>query len=394
MNPEEFETERSGEVEIYEKDGDNIPTFVPKPLPPEIDYNQGMVKLIEDAASNLNDLKGTGRNLPNPNIFVQPYILKEAVLSSQIEGTQTSFEEAVIRGEPEQPETREERDIQEVRNYVEALRYGLDRLDREPLTKDLIKRIHEKLMTGVRGKSKSPGEFREKQVHIGEVGAEREDADYVPMRPEKIDEAMRDLVSFMNNDNSMPYLVKSALAHYQFEAIHPFEDGNGRVGRLLIMLDMIKEDRLTEPLLYLSEYFNKNRSRYYDRLLQVSRKGEYEEWVSFYLRAVKNQARDSTDTAIKILDKREEYRERLRDKEVPENTMVLMENMFDLRPRTISDAADELDVNYHTARGYVVNLVEEGIVEEREKRGREKQYILGELLEMMEEESPRGALRR
>ncbi|WEL19135.1 Fic family protein [Candidatus Nanohalococcus occultus] len=390
MDSRKFNNSRAGDIFEYEKDGERVSTFVPEPLPPEIRYDQETVKLIEDAASNLNDLKGTGRNLPDPNIFIRPYILKEAVLSSQIEGTQTSFEEAVVRSESGDLEpSREARDLEEVRNYVEALNYGLERLNVEPLTVDLIKRIHEKLMSGVRGKDRSPGQFREKQVHIGEVGVSREDAEYVPMAPEKISSAMEDLVDFMNEDRGMPYLVKSALIHYQFEAIHPFEDGNGRMGRLLIIIDMIRSGKLSQPLLYLSEYFNNNRGRYYDKLLRVSRDGEYEEWIDFFLRAVKTQSSNSTSTAVKILEKREKYKQSLRQGEVPENCVVLMENVFDLRPRTITQVAEELGVKYHAARNYVNVLVEHGVLEQRDKKGREKQYVAGELLRMMEEESSR-----
>lgn len=388
MNPEDFDNSRAGEIVAYRQNDETIATFVPRPIPPELSYNQDMVKLIEDAASNLNDLKGTGRNLPDPNIFIRPYILKEAVLSSQIEGTQTSFEEAIIHSDSEgEGDVREARDLQEVQNYAEALDYGLDRLGKEPLSVDLVRRIHEKLMSGVRGENKSPGEFRKKQVHIGEVGVSREDADYVPMPPNRIPEAMNQLFEFMNDGSSMPYLAKSALIHYQFEAIHPFEDGNGRVGRLLIILDMLDKDKLSQPLLYLSEYFNNNRGRYYDRLLEVSKDGEYEEWIKFFLRAVKSQSKDSTETAIKILDKRDEYKERLREDDVPENCVVLMENIFDLKPRTINQVAEEVGVKYHAARNYVNILEDHGILEQRDKKGKEKQYIAGELLEMMAEES-------
>jgi Fic family protein len=388
MNPKEFNTKRAGEIFEYQDEGETVVTFLPSPLPPEIHYEEEMVRLVEEAASNLNDLKGTGRNLPNPNIFIQPYILKEAVVSSQIEGTRTSFEEAVIQADEEVEDTRETRDLQEVRNYAEALEYGMDRLEKEPLTVDLIRRIHEKLMSGVRGEERSPGEFRDKQVHIGEIGVSREDAEFVPMPPEKIEDAMEELIEFIQEDHSMPYLVKSALIHYQFETIHPFEDGNGRMGRLLIILDMLNKDKLTQPLLYLSEYFNNNKIRYYEKLQNVREKGEYEEWIKFYFRAVKNQSKKSTETAVKILDKKEDYRNKLRERGVPENCMILMEQMFDLRSRTISDISEELDVSYHTARSYIRALREENIAEELERDGREQHYILGEILDMMDEQSP------
>jgi Fic family protein len=390
MNPDSF-SERSGEIILYKSDNDEtIATFEPVRLPPEIEYDQDMVRLVEEAASNLNDLKGTGRNLSNPNIFIQPYLLKEAVLSSQIEGTQTSFEEAVMQaGTDEELENKEMRDIQEVINYKEALEYGRERIQYEPLSVDLIKRIHDRLMSGVRGRSRSPGEFRTKQVHIGEVGVDREDAEFVPMQPSNIESFMEDLVNFMNADYSMPYLLKSALIHYQFETIHPFEDGNGRMGRLLIILDMLDKEKLAQPLLYLSEYFNNNKSRYYDRLQKVREEGDFENWIKFYLRAVKTQSQSSTDTAIRILNKQSDYKEKLREENVPENCMILMENMLDLETRTITKIANELGVGYHAARGYVRRLQNVGIIREIDSNSREKKYVAGELLDLMEEESER-----
>lgn len=392
MNPRNFKSERSGRIARYTREGEEIVTFEPVSLPPKIQYDQDMVRLVEEAASNLNDLKGTGRNLENPNIFIQPYLLKEAVLSSQIEGTQTSFEEAIRKagtGEAQSPQTSEGRDIQEVINYKRALEYGKKRLEFEPLSVDLLKRIHEKLMSGVRGEGRSPGEFRDKQVHIGEVGVPREDAEFVPMKPQSIEKHMEDLMNFANDDYSMPYLLKSALIHYQFETIHPFEDGNGRVGRLLIILDMLDKGKLSQPLLYLSEYFNNNKSRYYAKLQNVREDGDYEEWIKFYLRAVKSQSQRSTKTAVKILEKRREYKSALRKEGVPDNCVVLMENMFDLNARTINTVSEELGVSYHAARNYVKTLEEKGIVEELDKTGRESRYVAGELVKLMEEESKR-----
>jgi len=387
MSPQNF-SERAGEIVVYRLEDKTIATFEPTRLPPEIEYDQDMIRLVEEAASNLNDLKGTGRNLSNPNIFIQPYLLKEAVLSSQIEGTQTSFEEAVMHaGTENKIDDREMRDIQEIINYKEALEYGRNRIEKEPISVDLIKRIHEKLMSGVRGDGKSPGKFRSTQVHIGEVGVERKDAEFVPMQPSHIEEYMENLVKFMNTDYSMSYLLKSALIHYQFETIHPFEDGNGRMGRLLIILDMLDKDKLAQPLLYLSEYFNNNKSRYYDSLQNVREDGDFENWIKFYLRAVKTQSKNSTETAIRILEKQKEYKNKLRDENSPENCMVLMENMLDLEIRTTSQIADEIGVSYHAARDYIQRLEKHNILRETDSDGREKEYVAGELIDLMEEES-------
>ncbi|MCJ7450663.1 MAG: Fic family protein [Candidatus Nanohaloarchaeota archaeon QJJ-9] len=389
MDLDEFTNERAGCLKEVSKDGENFHTFEPHSLPPEeIQYSQRMVRLIEDAASNLNDLSGTGRNLPNPNIFIRPYIVKEAVLSSQIEGTQTTFEEAIV-AEGEDIESRERQfDMEEVYNYVDALKFGIKQLEFKELSLELIKNIHRRLMSGVRGKDSSPGEFRDTFVHIGDLGVSREDADFIPMSPSKIEPAMEELVTFMKKETDMPYLVKSALTHYQFEAIHPFKDGNGRLGRLLIVLDMIRNDKLSQPLLYLSEYFNKNKTQYYDRLLNVSKRGEYEEWIKFFLRAVKNQSQKSSEKAASIIEKQKEYRKQLREANVPDKCIHLMEKFFDLQPRTIQEVEidEELDVSYQTARNYLKTLEEEGLVVSRQK-GREKVFVPQELIQIMQDDT-------
>lgn len=382
MNPSEFEDSEAGEIVAYQIDGEKVSTFVPNPLPPSVEYDNEMVRLVEQAASNLNELDGISTNLPSPEVFIRPYILKEAVLSSQIEGTQTSFEEAVVNSLSES-EIESRKDMEEVQNYVKALNYGIDRLGKEPLTVDLIKRIHEKLMSGVRGQDKSPGSFRDKQVHTGDIGAPREDADYVPMRPEKIEESMENLVEFINEESETPYLVKSALVHYQFEAIHPFEDGNGRMGRLLIVLDMIDQKKLSRPLLYLSEFFNNNRGRYYDSLMKVSRDGDYVNWIKFFLRAVKVQSNESRKSAQKILEKKEEYKSKLRENNEREEVIVLMENIFDLEPRTVNEVSEELDVTYHTARNYIKKLQDYGVLDVKDETAKQKEFVAKDLIEIM-----------
>lgn len=390
MNVKEFADDRAGNLVGVSRDGDSFHTFNPHPLPPKnIDYSERMVRLIEEAASNLNDLSGTGRNLPNPNIFIRPYIIKEAVLSSQIEGTQTTFEEAIVAEDEDAGLSKREKfDMEEVQNYVDALKFGIRQVEMKSLSLDLIKSVHKRLMSGVRGEKSSPGEFRDTFVHIGDLGVEREDAEFIPMDPSNVESSMEKLVEFMKKDSDMPYLVKSALIHYQFESIHPFEDGNGRLGRLLIILDMIRNNKLSQPLLYLSEYFNKNKTQYYDRLLNVSKKGDYEEWIKFFLRAVKSQSQKSSEKAALIIKKKDGYTEKLRQADVPERCIQLMEKFFDLQPRTIKEVSNDkdIDVSYQTARNYLHLLEKHDIVIPKQE-GREKIFEPRELIEVMQDDT-------
>jgi Fic family protein len=275
--------------------------LVPQPLPPDQLELIGLQTLIEKASQALGRLDGLATVLPDPHLFLYVYVRKEAVLSSQIEGTQSSLSDLLLYESEESPGVPLD-DVQEVSNYVAAMTHGLTRLkDGFPLSMRLIKEIHAVLMTGARGGSKAPGEFRRTQNWIG--GSRPGNAAYVPPPPDKVMECMSDLEKYLHKkDDKLPMLVRAALVHHQFETIHPFLDGNGRLGRLLITLLFCSEGILTEPLLYLSLYFKTHREEYYSLLQRVREHGEWEEWLRFFLVGVIEIASQATQAARDILN--------------------------------------------------------------------------------------------
>lgn len=270
--------------------------FHPNPLPPvpPLDMDIEMVSLLSVADRMLGRLDGVTQTLPNPDLFVSMYVKKEALLSSQIEGTQASLTE-VIESEEEQTQ-----DAKQVTNYVNAMHYGLQRLQSFPLSLRLLKEIHEKLLSSGRGSEYSPGQFRTTQNWIGSFGSTLRDAVYVPPSVDDMNDSLADLERYFYEEDELPPLIKIALIHAQFETIHPFIDGNGRMGRLLIAFWLCQQKILARPLLYLSYYFKKHRSEYYDRLMAVRFDGEWEEWVKFFLRGVAEVSEESTESAQKI----------------------------------------------------------------------------------------------
>jgi len=284
--------------------------FFPKALPPEppILWDDEMHAALSQADRALGRLDGSTEILPNPDLFVSMYVRKEAVLSSRIEGTQASlidlleFEERAL--EPDAP-----RDVAEVVNYVSAMNHGLAELRNLPVSLRLIRQIHEKLLTGVRGAERLPGEFRDVQNWIGPPGSRLSQAQYVPPPPEQMRSALGELEMFLHDTTPMPVLIKVALVHAQFETIHPFLDGNGRVGRLLITFLLCEKGVLKRPLLYLSHYFTQHRLDYYDRLQAVRDRGDWEGWLKFFLRGVYEVAQDATENARRIVNMRESHRQ-------------------------------------------------------------------------------------
>ncbi len=275
-------------------------TFVPAPLPPPIPYN--------DIA--LSELSGAGRQLPNPHLLIRPYLGREAVLSTRIEGIRARLEDMMLdeAGEGDQSEMPEE-DRQEVRNYIRALEFGLDWLEEgRPITLNLVLDLHAVLMNGVRGKDKSPGRFRTIQNWIGGRRKDGRDAVFVPPPPDLLMECLTEWERFLNTRNQMPDLVQCALLHEQFEAIHPFVDGNGRMGRLLITLFLIERNRLSQPLLYLSSYIDANCDAYYDLLQAVRTDGDWTSWLRYFLDGVEQTAREALQQTADLMDLRETLR--------------------------------------------------------------------------------------
>lgn len=293
----------------YIKQPGGYRAFVPAPLPPNppVAMDGEIVKLLSQADHALGKLDGIGSVLPNPNLFVAMYVRQEAVLSSQIEGTQSTLED-VLQFEVDDKSHDLPRDIAEVVNYVGAMNYGLQRLKTLPLSLRLIREIHAKLMEGVRGQNRTPGDFRKTQNWIGPAGADLTSATFVPPPVPEMKEALDKFKKFLH-DESLPVLIHTGLAHAQFETIHPFLDGNGRVGRLLITLLLCQRNVLHRPLLYLSHYLKLHRAEYYDRLMAIRNDGNWEGWLKFFLRGVDEVSEEAIDTSRKIFALREQHRE-------------------------------------------------------------------------------------
>lgn len=297
-------TNRAGEF-VMQPSG--YKSFVPHRLPPDppIDFDVEILRFLSEADRKLGRLDGITQILPNPELFVAMYVQKEAVLSSQIEGTQASLTDVLEISAKD--EIRE--DIGEVVNYVNAMQYGLERLKEFPLCLRLIREIHEKLLNKGRGSNRNPGEFRKTQNWIGPAGCTLQEARFVPPTVPDMEKSLEELELFFYEDDLIPPLIKIALIHAQFESIHPFLDGNGRMGRLLITFWLCQQGILSQPLLYLSYYFKKNRLEYYDRLMSVREKGDWEGWIKFFLKGVSVTADEATGTAKEIIKLKAKYEE-------------------------------------------------------------------------------------
>jgi len=300
---------RSG---TYVKQPSGYQAFVPAPLPPDptVAMDAELTRLLSDADRSLGRLDGIGSVLPNPDLFVAMYVRQEAVLSSQIEGTQSTLED-VLQFEVDAKGLDLPRDIEEVVNYIRAMNYGIKRLDTLPLSLRLIREIHSELLHGVRGAHRDPGEFRKTQNWIGPAGADLASATFVPPPVPEMREALDKFEKFLH-DESLPVLLQCGLAHAQFETIHPFLDGNGRVGRLLITLLLCQRKVLHRPLLYLSHYLKANRAEYYDRLMAIRNDGNWESWLKFFLRGVEEVSTQAIATSRQIFALREEHRKAIK----------------------------------------------------------------------------------
>lgn len=363
--------------------------FVPKPLPPEppLQYDGELLSLLSQADHALGGLDGATTVLPNPDLFVMMYVSKEAVLSSQIEGTQASLTD-VLELEANVLRPNAPKDAGEVTNYIKALNHGIQRLHDLPVSMRLIREIHEILMRNTRGKDKDPGELRRSQNWIGAEGCGLNAAKFVPPAPDDMKLALADLEKFLHEPAPWPVLVQVGLAHAQFETIHPFLDGNGRVGRLLVTFLLLERGRLNRPLLYISHYFKQNRTEYYDRLQAVRDKGQWEEWIKFFLRGVATVATDATDVARKIILLREEQRERIQmlGGRTASNALRLHEKLFSVPYITVKSTAGLLDCNYATANAMVKHLESVGILTNAWHRQRNRVYTHFEYLRLFQED--------
>ncbi|MCH8802139.1 MAG: Fic family protein [Chloroflexi bacterium] len=376
MDPSEFTSDAPGELV---KTVEGIWAFVPAPLPPRFDIGPATIKRLSAADFALGELKGLGHMLPNAKLLIAPFLRREAILSSRIEGTIASLDQLILfevepSREPQNP------DVGEVANYVSAMEYGLERLKEFPVSLRLIRELHEKLLTGVRGQDRRPGEFRQTQNAIGQQGRPIGEARYIPPPVAQMNQALSDLELFIHQPTDLPFLIQLALVHYQFEAIHPFLDGNGRIGRLLLSLLLCDKGYLTQPLLYLSGFFEENRDRYIDSLLRVSQQGDWAGWVDFFLEGVAEQSRDVVDRSGLLLDLRQQYRDRAQTARASALPLLLVDELFQIPAITISMARALLDVTYVSAQRAVERLVGLGILKEVTGRQRNRVYLAPEIL--------------
>jgi len=356
--------------------------FIPNPLPPKVEYPPSLVGLLSDADRALGELAGVGRILPNPHLLIAPYIRREAVLSSRIEGTRASLDDVfLIEAIPSKGDLGP--DLQQVINYIRAMEYGLKRLETLPICGRLVREIHERLVEGVRGMYSTPGDFRTRQNWIGPAGCTLNEATFVPPPVKEMQDAMTDWEEFFHSEPSEPPLVQCALMHYQFEAIHPFLDGNGRVGRLLITFFLCERGYLPQPLLYLSAYFERNRQEYYDRLLRVSTVGDWDGWLGFFLRGIVTQAKDAINWSGELIELHENYRRRVASRRVPRGTHEIVDALFVSPYVTISAASQRWNISYPTASSAIKTLVELGILNEITGQRRNRVYCATELLRIL-----------
>lgn len=363
----------------WERTVEGYDAFLPAPIPRTIEIGADLVYLLDSASRAVSVLAGIGETLANPYLLIRPFIRREAVLSSRIEGTQASLSDLFMFEASERPP---EGDAREVANYVVALEHGLERIDDLPLSVRLMNEMHGLLLKGVRGEDKMPGDLRNRQVWIGEQGTSVDEARFVPPPWTALPDLMSDLERFLNEDSRMPPLIQAALMHYQFEAIHPYTDGNGRIDRLLIVLFLCTKGVLRTPLLYLSAYFERLRDDYYDLLLRVSKTGDWDPWLRFFLRGVDLQARDAAARSRRMRSLEDDYRSRLKGVRSG-NTLRLLDEVL-MRPFvTAQHAARVLDVTLPAARKLLERFVALGILEEDRSR-RPRHYVARELLREIE----------
>ncbi|GIW90225.1 MAG: cell division protein Fic [Pirellulaceae bacterium] len=363
--------------------------FLPAPLPPDPPLRMDDLQApLAEASHALGRLDGSVLTLPDPDLFVLMYVRKEAVLSSQIEGTQSSLQDLLAAEarifSPDRPA-----DVCEVINYVHAMNYGLERLAALPVSVRLIREIHERLLKGVRGSGLTPGELRRSQNWIGPGGCTLNEATFVPPPPDVVPQALSDLERFLHEKDNLPVLVKVGLAHAQFETIHPFPDGNGRVGRLLITFLLCERGVLHKPVLYLSHYFKRYRQQYYDRLQAVRDAGDWERWLGFFLRGVIDVSAQAAETARRIQALRERRREQITQSfgRVAGNGLKVLEQLFRTPIINVKKVQTITKTEFPAANQLVQRLVQLGVLKEITGQARNRQFLFEEYVRLFSEDT-------
>lgn len=369
MRPDAFTSSDRGEVR---KTRTGFWAFFPSEVPRRLSLSEDVVKLLDEATGAVHRLGGVGRLVPNPHLLIGPHLRLEAVLSSRIEGTKTDVGELLLFEVGHIPPRGDADDAEEVNNYVRAMEHGLERVQGGfPVSVRLLREMHERLLQGVRGQHRRPGELRSSPVWIG--GSNLDDAVFVPPPPDEMQEALSDLERFLH-ETDLPLLIQLAIAHYQFEVIHPFLDGNGRIGRLLIPLMLVLRGALPQPLLYLSAYFEQHRSEYYDHLLTTSQSGDLMPWIAFFLKGARRQARDSEERTVRLVELQHQLRNELLDEGRANSVIRLAEHLFSAPVVTAARVEAMIGVTRPTAHAAIDALVERGDLIEVTGRERGRVY--------------------
>ena len=379
MNPKDFRSKDAGKAIL-------TPTgywaFLPSPLPPKIDWPLSLVSTLSEAERDLSQLSTLVSTFPFPRLLIQPFIRNEAVISSRIEGTRASLVDLYTFETAQLSFFERTDDVREVYNYVRATDYGLERLKTLPVSLRLIRELHEKLMENVRGGSLTPGEFRRSQNWIGPLGSTPSTAPYVPPPVEEMHKALDVLEKFIHSDTEIPALIRVGLIHYQFEAIHPFLDGNGRVGRLLIILLLCEWGLLPQPLLNLSAYIERYRQQYYDLLLDVSQQGAWQDWLRFFLRGVSEQSRDGIYRMERLREIRVTYQHIIDKDRNPDRMAAVIDFLFSRPILSVRQASDGLGIPFKTARDYLAKLEQAGMLREITGYARNRIFQADEIMKL------------
>jgi len=388
MNHKGFENSPAGRTIKAGQGNAAYWAFVPNPLPPDLSADWEISRLLSEADRALSELGGLGRTLPNPSLLVSPFLRREAVLSSRIEGTQSDiadlyfYEAGQLALPGMEKSAASEADAREVFNYVRALEYGLKRLDKFPVSLRLLREIHGRLMSSVRGGHAAPGEFRTRQNWIG--GTTINEAIYVPPPVPEMDTALASFENYLHTqDDAYPPLIRLAFIHYQFEAIHPFVDGNGRIGRLLLSLLLVNWNLLPLPLLYLSAYFESHRQAYYDHLLAISQRGAWREWVAFFLNGVAQQSQDTLKRAKQIQDLQAAWESELQKKRVSALTLGAARTLFEMPILSANLLVERLKITHQAAMNILRRLESLGILKEITERKRDRLYVAPAIMKLL-----------
>ena len=384
MDPNAFQNSTSGRVIRVGQGEAAYWSFVPNPLPPQISIDWELARLNARAERTLGELSGLGRTLPNPHLFIRPFLRREAVLSSRIEGTHSDltdlylYEGAQLPLPGIEPPPPQDADVREVYNYVRALEHGLAQLEHSPINFWFVRGMHKMLLQGVRGEAFTPGEYRTRQNWIG--GDTINNSIYVPPPVIELQPALDALEKFFYNEDDYPPLVRLAFIHYQFEAIHPFSDGNGRIGRLLLSLLLVGWQLLPLPLLHLSAYFESSRQQYYNILLAISQKNVWREWLDYFLNGVIHQAQDTIERIKQLQDLQHQWHDKMYTAKASASTIRLAEYLFEVPIITIPHAQRVLDMSYRGAQRVVEKLLELGMLMPSDERVYGKNFVARDIL--------------